>query len=107
MCYCPALLIDFLAWVQAFRAANEGGSDVPETGVPAGSAAADADVAIAGLPAATAHRRPWQLPSPRLLMAAAALLVLLIVVVVGVVSLLSGGGGEESGAGQEDEVNEF
>ena len=95
----------FLAWVQAFRAAQGGGSDVPETGVTAG---ADADVALDGGPpvARGPNRRPWQLPSPRLLMAAAALLVLLIVVVVGVASLLSGGGGEESGAGQ-DENNEF
>ena len=78
---------------------------MPETGVTAG---ADADVALdGGPPVARANKRPWQLPSPRLLMAAAALLVLLIVVIVGMSSLLSGGGGgEDAGAGQ-DENNEF
>ena len=90
--------------MQVFRAARGGGSDVPETGVTAG---ADADVALdGGPPEARANKRPWQLPSPRLLMATAVLLVLLIVVIVGMSSLLSGGGGEDAGAGQ-DENNAF
>ena len=91
--------------MQAFRAAQGGGSDVPETGVTAG---ADADVALdGGPPVSRANWRSWQLPSPRLLMAAAALLVLLIVVIVGVASLLSGGGGGESGGAGQDDNNEF